>query len=312
MLHLGRLEVLRAVVARGSFSAAAEALSYTQSAVSQSIARLEAETGAQLVVRGRRGVIPTPAGVALVAGAERIFVEVRAAEAELARATGERLSRLRVASFPSGGAALMPPAVARFRRVHPDVSLTLAEGEPGEIVPRLRAGELDLALLFEFDDERPRTRRTTGLRTGLRVVTLAPDAMDLALPAAHPLATRRTLALADLRDEPWVQTSAPSPCARHVVRCCAAAGFAPDVAFESDDYGTVQGLVAAGVGIALVPRLALDPRRPGIVVRTLHPASPERRILVATPASVPVGPVARSMIDVLAEVARREAARPDG
>jgi DNA-binding transcriptional LysR family regulator len=308
MLNLRRLEVLRAVLAHGSLSAAAETLSYTQSAVSQSIARLERETGTRLLERGRRGVTPTPAGLALAGHAERILAAVAAAEAELAELVGARLGRLRVASFPSGGAALMPPAVARFRRAHPDVSLTLVEGEPEEIAPRLRAGELDLALLFDFPGWRasdPGTRAGRG--TGLRPVTLLEDPMDLVLPAGHPLSERPRVRLVDLREESWVQTSAASPCARHVVRCCVDAGFTPDVSFESDDYGTVLGLVAAGVGIALVPRLALGAGHPGIVVRPLAPASPVRRVLVATAPGTPPSPPARSMIEELTEVARRAA-----
>ena len=98
--------------------------------------------------------------------------------------------------------------------------------------------------------------------------------MHVALPAEHPLAGKPALTLADLRDEDWVQTSAASPCARHVVRSCLAAGFEPNVTFESDDYETVQGLVAAGVGVALIPRLALTRVHPGIVVRALAPRSP--------------------------------------
>jgi DNA-binding transcriptional LysR family regulator len=204
----------------------------------------------------------------------------------------------------------MPLAVARFRRRHPEVSLTLAEGEPEEITPRLRSAELDLALLFAFDDpqsRRPSRRlpeRAARSAAGLRSVTLLDDPMQLILPAAHPLVARPSLGLADLRREPWVQTSATSPCARHVVRCCVDAGFEPDVSFESDDYDTVQGLVAAGVGVALVPRLALAAAHPGIVTRTLHP-SPVRRVTVATPAGVALAPAARSMIEELTEVARR-------
>src|SRR5437868_583157 len=149
MLNTGRLQVLSEVVKRGSFSAAADALSYTQSAVSQAMARLEAETGAKLVVRDRRGVRPTAAGATLVEHAEVIFGQVEAAEAELDAVLGVRSGRLRVASFPSAGATLMPLAVAMFTRGHPGVALTLAEGEPEDIAPRLRAGEFDLALLFQ-------------------------------------------------------------------------------------------------------------------------------------------------------------------
>ena len=301
MLNLGRLQVLCEVVSRGSFSAAAESLSYTQSAVSQAIARLEAETGAPLVVRGRRGVTPTPAGAALVSHAERIFEQVRAAEADVAAVMGGRAGRLRVGSFPSGGATLMPPAVARFRRSHPDVALTLEDGEPEEIVPQLRAGELDLALLYEFPGARPRRR----LAAGLRSVKLLADPMRVALPAEHRLASAPELRLTDLRDEQWVQTSVHSPCARHVVATCLQAGFEPAVAFESDDFDTVQGLVAAGVGVALIPRLALNRVHPGIAVRELTSGEPIRQVTAATVASGGVAPAARSMIRMLGDVAKR-------
>src|ERR1700760_1186264 len=298
MLNLGRLQVLCEVVNRGSFSAAADALSYTQSAVSQAIARLEAETGTLLVIRDRRGVRPTAAGTALGTHAEQIFARVEAAEAELAAVLGVRAGRLRVASFPSAGATLMPLAVAAFRRDHPDVALTLAEGEPEEIGPRLRAGEFDLALLFHF----PGVRERPG--AGLRNVTLLEDPMQVALPAAHPLVSKRALTLTDLRDQQWVQTSAASTCARHVVRTCLAAGFEPDVAFESDDYDTVQGLVAAGVGVALIPRLALTRVHSGIVVRALAPRSPVRQVTAATMSGPGGAPAARSMITLLTPVAR--------
>ena len=302
MLNLGRLQVLCEVVSLGSFSAAAEALSYTQSAVSQSIARLEAETGAPLVVRGRRGITPTPAGAALVSHAERIFEQVRDAEADIAAAMGVRAGRLRVGSFPSGGATLMPPAVARFRRSHPDVVLTLEDGEPEEIVPRLRAGELDLALLYEFPGERPRRRR---LGAGLRSVRLLEDPIRVALPIEHPLAAKSKLVLADLRDEPWVQTSASSPYAKHVVSTCLRAGFEPTVAFESDDFDTVQGLVAAGVGVALIPRLALNRVHPAVAVRELRDGGPIRQVTVATVAGGAIAPAAGSMIQMLGDVAKR-------
>lgn len=299
MLHLGRLKVLTEVISRGSFSAAAEYLSYTQSAISQSVARLEAETGATLVVRDRRGIRATVAGATLVEHAEAIFAQVEAAEADLAAVLGVRGGRLRVASFPSAGATLMPLAVASFRRRHPDVALTLAEGEPEEIAPRLRAGEFDLALLFEF----PGVRERPGV--GLRSVTLLEDPMHVVLPAEHPLAEKPALTLADLRDQDWVQTSASSPCARHVVRSCLAAGFEPNATFESDDYETVQGLVAAGVGVALIPRLALTRVHPGIVVRELAPRSPARKVVAATTSGPGVVPAAETMITVLSEVAQQ-------
>lgn len=298
MLHPSRLQVLSEVLRRGSFSAAAEALSYTQSAVSQAIARLEAEVGSPLVIRDRRGIRPTAAGATLVEHAETILAQIETAEEDLAAVLGVRAGRLRVASFPSAGASLMPLAVATFRRGHPDVALTLAEGEPEEIAPRLRAGEFDLALLFEFPGVAER------VASGLRTLSLLEDPMHVALPADHPLAGKPKLRLADLRDEDWVQTSESSPCARHVVRLCLAAGFEPKVTFESDDYDTVQGLVAAGVGVALVPRLALTNVHPRIVVRELSPRSPARKVVAATMAGPGVAPAARTMLRILSDVAR--------
>lgn len=302
MLNLTRLKVLTEVLGRGSFSAAADALGYTQSAVSQAIARLEAETGATLVVRDRRGVRPTAAGAALLEHAESILVQVQAAEDELAAVLGVRAGRLRAASFPSAGTALMPQAIATFTRRHPGIQLSLTEGEPEEIVPRLRGGELDLALLYEFpgvDEAKP----PVGTASSLAVTPLIEDPMLVALPAEHQLASKLELALWDLRGEDWVQTAASSPCARHVVRSCLASGFEPHVTFESDDYETIQGLVAAGVGVALIPRLALTRLDPGIVVRSLAPASPTRGVVAATPAGPGLAPAADVMLEILSGIA---------
>src|ERR1700758_90826 len=181
MLHVGRLRVLCEVARRGSFSGAAEALSYTQSAVSQAIARLEAETGATLIVRDRAGVRPPAAGASLVEHAEGIFARCEAAETQLAAVLGIRAGRLRMASFPSAGATLMPLAIAAFSERHPDVVLSLAEGEPEDISPRLRAGQFDLALLFEFPGQEPEV--TSDLHT----VALLEDPLHVALPARHRL-----------------------------------------------------------------------------------------------------------------------------
>lgn len=302
MLSPSRLHVLREVARRGSFSAAADALSYTQSAVSQAIARLEAETGATLLIRDRRGARPTAAGETLLEHADRILAQIEMAEAELEAVLGVRSGRVRVASFPSAGSTIMPLAVARFRELHPGVALSLAEGEPEDIAPRLAAGELDLALLFEF----PGVPETPG--AGLATVELLEDPLDVALPAEHRLASQRDLRLADLAREDWVQTSESSPCARHVVRVCLAAGFEPRVTFESDDYETVQGLVAAGVGVALIPRLALTHVHPGIVIRSLSPQSPVRHVVAATPEGAGSAPAAQAMLGILREVAEEYAA----
>jgi DNA-binding transcriptional LysR family regulator len=305
MLHVGRLRVLKEVAYRGSISAAAEVLSYTQSAISQQIATLEAETGMTLLERHPRGVTLTAAGQTLVGHAEGILAGLEAAEAALSEIAGLRGGRLRVASFPTAGATLMPQAIATFRASYPDVELTLTEGEPEEIAPRLRAGDLDLALLFEFAGE-------TLLKESMTRVELLEDPLYLALPRDHALAARKKLRLEDLRGEAWVQTSSSSPCARHVMRSCHVAGFEPNVAFESDDYQTVQGLVAAGVGVALIPELALSVVREDIVIRALSPTPPVRGVIAAMPAGARLVPAAPVMLQTLAEAAARYVARGPG
>jgi len=292
MLNVTRLRVLKEVAYRGSFSEAAEFLSYSQSAVSQQIAALEAETGLALLERHPRGVSLTAAGQTLLGHAEGILAALESAEAALAAIAGLRGGRLRMASFPTAGATLMPLAIATFRASYPDIELTLAEGEPEDVAPRLRAGELDLALLFEFEGETLIGERMTRAE-------LFEDPMYLALRADHPLAGRERLRLEELREEAWVQTSRASPCARHVVRSCHAAGFEPNVAFESDDYQTVQGLVAAGVGVALIPSLALSALRPDVLVRSLAPAPPVRQVIAAAPAGARLVPAATAMLRIL-------------
>jgi DNA-binding transcriptional LysR family regulator len=308
MLSVARLKILREVAHRGSFSAAADALSYTQSAISQQIAALEGEAGMALLERHPRGVTLTAAGQTLVGHAEGILARVDAAESSLAAIAGLRGGRLRVASFPSAGATLMPLAIASFRTSYPDVRLTLVEGEPEAIAPRLRAGELDLALLFEFAGE------PLALEDGqITRAELLHDPLRLALPDAHPLAAKPRLRLEDLAREAWVQTSSASPCARHVVRICHAAGFEPNVAFESDDYQTVQGLVAAGVGVAFIPELALSTVREGIAIRSLSPTPPVRRVLAALPEGARLVPAAPAMLAILEQAARdRRAAAAAG
>jgi DNA-binding transcriptional LysR family regulator len=251
-----------------------------------------------LIERDRGGVRPTAAGAALVTHAEGILGRMEAAETELAAIAGGEAGRLRIASFPSAGATLVPQAIAAFSAGHPGVEVILAEGEPEEIAPRLRGGEFDLALLYEFEGVGER------LAAGIRRFELLEDPLHLALPTAHPLARRRQVRLEDLREESWVQTSVSGPCARHVVRSCHAAGFEPRVSFESDDYQTVQGLVAAGVGVGLIPQLALSAVRSDIRIRALHPQSPVRKVFAATRRGAPVTPAVATLLDTLREVAR--------
>lgn len=307
MLDVKRLRVLREVSLQGSFSGAADALSYTQSAVSQQIAALEREAGTLLVERGARGVRLTDAGRALVVHTDAILARLQAAERELEAIAGLRGGTLRVVSFASVGASLLPLAVARFRTAHPGVELTLQPAEPDAGLAALKAGDADVAVTVEagfapIDDG------------SLDVVHVLDDPMFVALPVGHPLAARPRLRMTELSGDAWIQgtSSASCPDTAILLRTCAEAGFQPRIAFESDDYGAIQGFIAAGVGVALIPDLALVSARDDIVIRELDGATPHRRIMAATLAGCRRGPAAQAMIAILQQVGREWEARRRG
>jgi len=302
MLDVKQLRVLKAVAEHGSFSAAAEALSYTQPAISQQIAALERSAGAMLVDRTSRGVRLTDAGRALVDHAHVVLARLAAAEAELDAIAGVRGGRVRLASFPTASAALLPPALARFTERHPDVELTFLEKEPEDAIQMLRAGELEVAIVFEFHNlSQGEWDRLYG---GAELHPLVDDPMYLALPLGHRLAHKPRVRLQDLSDELWIQEGNPrNPCGRLHQAACVSAGFDPRIGFRSDDYNVVQGMVAAGVGVSLLPSFALANVRDDIVVRSLGTGAPARQIAAATLAGGYRSPATEAMLDILREVA---------
>ncbi|HMJ33399.1 MAG TPA: LysR substrate-binding domain-containing protein [Baekduia sp.] len=296
MLDVRRLRVLREVAAHGSFSAAAEALSYTQSAVSQQIAALEREAGSRLVERSARGVRLTDAGRALVGHTDAILARLADAEDELQAIAGLRGGRLRLAAFPSACSTLMPLAVALFRERHPGVDLSLHPAEPDVGLRLLRAGEADIALSIEA---------TFSSRTDVDVdaITLLDDPMYIMLHRDHPMAGRARLRLVDLADDSWmIGTAGNCPDASIFLRACQAAGFEPRIAFNLDDYNAIQGFVAAGMGVSFIPDLALIAVREDVVVRSLGARPPVRRIIATTLADSFRSPAKQAMLDVLTEV----------
>jgi DNA-binding transcriptional LysR family regulator len=305
MLDVRRLRVLAEVARHGSFTAAARALAYTPSAVSQQIAALEREAGAVLVERGARGVALTEPGRLLAAEAEQVLGRLAAAEAELQALAGLRAGLLRLGWFATAGATLMPRAIAAFQRRHPEVELDLFEGDPDACVPRLRARELELALIYQFELEPP-------VAPDLERVHLLDDPLHIGLPADHPLARRRRVRLSDLAGERWIQGVRAGATADVLPRACRLAGFEPSVAFRTDDRIAVEGLVAAGVGVALMPRLTLPTVRPDVTVRPLDATGLRRDVLAALPSGAYRPPAATAMLAVLREVCRElvaEAAR---
>jgi molybdate transport repressor ModE-like protein len=297
MLDVRRLRVLAEVARRGSLSAAAEALDYTPSAVSQQVAALEREVGATLLERGARGVTLTEPGAVLVRHTERLMSGLEAAEAEVQALADVRSGLLRLGWFTTAGATLMPRAIAAFRSRYPDVRLTLFEADPDECEARLRSGELDMALIYEFTLEAP-------VAPDLPQTELLLDRLRVALPLSHPLASRRRVRLRELEGTPWIQGVRAGSTLAILPQACRAAGFEPEIAFRTEDHGAVEGLVAAGVGAGLVPELMLASARPDVALCEVSEPALERWVRAALPPGRYRSPAAEAMIEVLREVAR--------
>src|SRR5450755_340251 len=301
MLDTRRLRVLCEVARHGSFSAAAASLGYTQPAVSRQIATLEAEVGAVLVRRVPKGAVLTDAGRLLVERGESILSRLDGAEAELRALAGLCGGRLALASFASAASSIVPLAIARFRERYPAVELSIAMADPVDSLPRLRAGELDMALSHEAMAEQLGGSNGPAGR-GLEFVHLLDDPMYVAMPVGHPLAGVPVLNLARFAKEPWMLATTNScPDSRLFLRACHAAGFEPEIAFQNDDYPAILGFVAAGVGVALIPDMVTRGIRGDVVVRALEPAPPCRPVSAALPTGYR-SPAAAAMLAVLLEV----------
>jgi DNA-binding transcriptional LysR family regulator len=262
--------------------------------VSQQIARLERELGTRLLARNAHGVTLTPAGAVLLGHAETVLAQLRAAEAEVQSVAGVERPRLRVGAFASAAASIMPPALAELRASQPAAEVTLRVVEVPDSVDELRTGELDLALILDSE------LTPLDLPAGLEAVPVLDDPMLAALPYSHRLAGRGAISLADLRDEEWMVCGVSGTCSDSnvVLRACRDAGFVPQVGFGSDDYGAIQGMVASGMGVALIPSLALVSAREDIAIRPLRGATPSRRVRAAVAVDRPSA-LADALLDIL-------------
>jgi DNA-binding transcriptional LysR family regulator len=300
MLDLKRLRVLAEVARQESFSGAAEVLYLSQSAVSQQVATLEREVGMPLLERTASGPKLTDAGRVLLSHADAVFCRLEEAEHELAAIAGLEGGELRVASFPSASVTLLTEALAEYSRRYPGITLTVTEGEPQQTLPRLRAADIDLAIVFDYP-----LLPSKETDRDIERVPLLTESMYLALPREHPLAARKTVRIADLADEAWLCGVRPSSCGEIVVRACREAGFEPRIAFESDEYQVLQGYVAAKLGFTLLPDLALPTLHPDLAVRPTDPKAPERRVWAATRAKGARSAATDAMVEILQQVGER-------
>ncbi|ANW18574.1 LysR family transcriptional regulator [Streptomyces clavuligerus] len=298
MIEARHLRVLRAVATTGSFSAAARALGCTQPAVSQQMKALETSAGTPLLIRTGREMRLTQAGEVLVRHASGILAGLTAAEEEVAAIAGLRAGRVRLVSFPSGSSTLVPSALAALRAAHPGTRVSLVEAEPPRSVEMLREGDCDVALAFRYAGAEREAEWGD-----LVVRPLLSDRLVGLVPEGHRLAGADTVTIDDLADEPWI-AGCPR-CRRQLVEVCESAGFAPRIDFATDDYPTVIGLVGAGLGVAVLPGLALESVRPkGARAVAVEPPV-VREIVALTLPDLSQVPAVAATLDQLALAASR-------
>jgi len=297
MFELRHLQVLRAIAREGSLAAAARSLHYTQPTVTYHLATLESHFGSPLVLRGARGTTLTEVGNALLPHADAVLQRVRLAEQEIHQMIEHGTAVLRVGTFPTAGALLLPPAVKRVsqRQIH----ISLTEGELPSLLAALRSRELHLALVFSQPGD------PLDLDLDVVVHPLLDDPLLLVMPIDHPQAHLERVPLSALRNEGWIMgTTDWDPVDRALTWACAREDFDPVHVMRTDDYSVIQGFVAAGTGVALVPRLALGNPRDDIAIRRLEGPALSRQIGVAM-----LGSTVRSSADDLLAELTVEAAR---
>ncbi|MEV6952813.1 LysR family transcriptional regulator [Streptomyces sp. NPDC051183] len=302
MIEARHLRVLRAVAGTGSFSAAARELGCTQPAVSQQMKALEQSAGTPLLIRTGREMRLTQAGEALVRHAAGILAGLTAAEEEVAAIAGLRAGRVRLVSFPSGSSTLVPTALAAMRAAHPGTRISLVEAEPPRSVEMLREGDCDVALAFRYGGDAD-GRGSAAEWEDLVVRPLLTDRLVGLVPEGHRLAGAGRVGMAELAGEPWI-AGCPR-CRRHLVEVCEGAGFTPRIDFATDDYPAVVGLVGAGLGVAVLPELAVESvRAKGVSTLAVEPAVEREVVALTLPDLARVPAVAATVAELERAAAR--------
>ncbi|MGW7074585.1 LysR family transcriptional regulator [Streptomyces sp. NPDC054871] len=298
MIEARRLHILRAVADHRTVTAAAAALYLTPSAVSQQLTALEQETGHRLVERGARGVRLTPAGEILLSHTNAVLAQLERAEAELAAYSSGAAGTVTVASFATGIALVVGPALARLANAAPGIRVRVQDAEGDASLPMVLDRQVDVAVAVEYrgapgaDD--PRLTR----------VPLYAEPFDAVLPETHRLAEAERVPLAELAKDAWIGPFAGNPCHDVVILACEAAGFQPLLEHWSDDFRAVVALASAGAGVALVPRSALRGMDvSGVVIRPVEGVAPTRRVFAAVRCGAEEHPLIRPVLDALGEAA---------
>ena len=265
MLQIERLRALHAVSTFGSVTGAAEALRLTPSAVSQQLGKLQRDVGQRLIEPYGRGVRLTPAGTLLAQRAHAILAEVENAESELDRQRNHVIGDLEIAGFATAARAILPQTVARLREQHRQLKLRVSERQPDEAIRLVVAGHLDIALVNDW------MNAPLVLPDGVQRVLIMNDPVDLAVPADHPLAERSSVELTELSAEPWITWPYGAICHEWLTQTLRQHGLTPEVTHTAEEHQTQLAMVAAGLGIAVMPRLGRGSTE-GVSIITLRPA----------------------------------------
>jgi DNA-binding transcriptional LysR family regulator len=296
MLDVHRLRLLRELARQGTIAAAARSCSLTPSAVSQQLGLLQREVGTPLFFRDGRRLVLTEAATVLVEHTEQVLADLERARASVAALTSTVRGVLRLASFPTAARALAAEAIARCRADHPDLRVRLSELETADAVEAVRRGHLEIALVYEYS-LLPRVREP-----GVRFEKLLTEPLLLALPAGLPVGDG-PFPLASLAEQPWIAANQDDALHAMLERACAAAGFEPRLDFISSDYTVIFALVRSGLGVSILPRLALEPTYPDIELREIADLSLSRTISAAFRAGSRRDPRIATVLDALHEVA---------
>ncbi|MFC8076284.1 LysR substrate-binding domain-containing protein [Streptomyces sp. NPDC057307] len=291
-----KLQILRTLRERGTVTATAEALLMTPSAVSQQLSNLARQLGVPLLQAQGRRVRLTDAAHLVLRHAEVVFAELERADAELAGYLRGEAGEVRVGAFSTAVPALVVPAVEHLRAVAPRLSVRVREAEAAQAYELLSAGAVDLALSLAAHAPTARDPRFTQL-------PLLVDPLDVALPAGHRLADAPGLRLADLAREPWI-FGGSGPWSEITLTACEAAGFVPEQAHSAAGWTAILAMVDAGMGVALVPRMAAaEQRRDGVVTRVLSADQPRRHVVAAVRRGAEGGPAVARVLAALREAA---------
>jgi DNA-binding transcriptional LysR family regulator len=302
VLNTNRLRVLREVAARGTITAAAEALFLTPPAVSHQLAVLEREVGIPLLERSARAIRLTDAGARLVEHAETILADCELALADLETFTEEVSGTVHLSAFQTAAQAIAVPAVATLRRRYPGLEVLVSEVDPLDSIAALKAGRLDMALSHEWD------LLPMPPDPGIDRHDLLTEPAVVLLPAGHPLAGK-PVRLADLARERWCVAKETATTRLAVENAANAAGFSPRVVLESNYFGVIALGVQAGLGVGIVPRMT-DLRGVNVAVQPLVAPTLSRRIFAAVRQGSGAAPKLRAVLDALAEAASATGGRP--